>query len=418
MTFVVNELAAIVRERRVIVCCGPGGVGKTTTAAALALEGARQSRRTCVVTIDPARRLADALGLASLSNTPSRVDGAWSGELWALMLDAKSTFDDAISRYASDEVQARSIQESRIYRNVRDAMSGTQEYMAVEKLYQLVEEGGFDLIVVDTPPTRRAIDFLDAPRHLTMLLGNPAVRMSLMPGHAYLKVLSFAAQAPLKVAAKIMGAETLVDTVDFLRAFGGMEAGIYERAKRIGELFAEPTTAFLLVVSPRNEAVEEGQFFTARLAEAGIPVQAIVINRLQPRFETESAVTPRRLETTLGGRSAQAFAELNANWAELRVVAEQEERSVAHLLSKVGSDAVARVPLLDGDVHDLDGVQMVAHHLFELSVSGQRVSERSNVGPLRTRSADSKARQIAERRGDGRTPPNEAALQEVWTESL
>lgn len=412
-----NELAAIVRERKVIVCSGPGGVGKTTTAAALALEGARQSRRTCVITIDPARRLADALGLASLSNRPRRVDGDWGGELWALMLDAKSTFDDAISRYARDEAQARSIQGSRIYRNVRDAMSGTHEYMAVEKLYQLVEEGGFDLIVVDTPPTRRAIDFLDAPRHLTMLLGNPAVRMSLMPSHAYLKVLSFAAQAPLKVAAKIMGAETLVDTVNFLRAFGGMEAGIYERAKRIGELFAEPATAFLLVVTPRNEAVNEGRFFTARLAESAIPVQAIVINRLHPRFETESAVTPRRLDSLLRGRSAQAFAELNANWAELRVVAEQEERSVADLVAKVGSDVVARVPLLDGDVHDLDGVQMVAHHLFEPSVSYQRVSDPSSIGPLQNGSAGSKACLIVERQVDDRTPPNEAALQEDWTES-
>jgi anion-transporting ArsA/GET3 family ATPase len=333
------------------------------------------------------------------------------------MLDTKSTFDDAISRYARDEAQVRSIQGSRIYRNVRDAMSGTQEYMAVEKLYQLVEEGGFDLIVVDTPPTRRAIDFLDAPRHLTMLLGNPAVRMSLMPSHAYLKVLSFAAQAPLKVAAKIMGAETLVDTVNFLRAFGGMEAGIYERAKRIGELFAEPATAFLLVVTPRNEAVNEGRFFTARLAESAIPVQAIVINRLHPRFETESAVTPRRLDSLLRGRSAQAFAELNANWAELRVVAEQEERSVADLVAKVGSDVVARVPLLDGDVHDLDGVQMVANHLFEPSVSYQRVSDPSSIGPLQNGSADSKACLIVERQVDDRTPPNEAALQEVWTES-
>jgi anion-transporting ArsA/GET3 family ATPase len=374
VTIFVNELTAIMRERRVIVCCGPGGVGKTTTAAALAVEGARQSRRTCVVTIDPARRLADALGLDSLTNAPRRVDGSWDGELWALMLDTKSTFDDAITRYARDEDQSKSIRGSRLYRNVRDSMSGTQEYMAVEKLYQLVEEGDFDLIVVDTPPTRRAIDFLDAPRHLTSLLGNPAIRLSLLPSRAYLRAISFVAQAPLKGVAKIVGVETLVDTVDFLRAFEGMEDGIYERAKRIGELFAEPDTAFLLVVTPRNEAVNEGRYFTARLHEANIPVQALVINRLQPHFDTPSAATPRKFDSTRRKRGAQAFADLNANWAELRIVAEHEERSIADLAAQIAPAPVARVPLLDGDVHDLDGVQIVADHLFGLRGSGQRLS--------------------------------------------
>jgi anion-transporting ArsA/GET3 family ATPase len=372
----VNQLTTIIGERRVIVCCGPGGVGKTTTAAALAVVGARQRRRTCVVTIDPARRLADALGLDSLTNTPRRVDGPWHGELWALMLDAKSTFDDAISRYARDEEQARSILASRLYRNVRDTMSGTQEYMAVEKLYQLVEEGGFDLIVVDTPPTRRAIDFLDAPRHLTSLLGSPAIRMSLLPGHAYLRAISFVAQAPLKVAAKIMGAETLVDTVDFLRAFHGMEDGIYERAKRIDDLFADPATAFLLVVAPRDEAVNESQFFAARLRESDIPVQALVINRLHPHFDTPSAAAPRKLDSTLRGSVAQAFANLNANWAQLRVLAEQEERSIAELVAQVAPAPVARVPLLERDVQDLDGVQLVADHLSGRSGPGQWFSNR------------------------------------------
>jgi anion-transporting ArsA/GET3 family ATPase len=376
VTNVVNELTAIIEARRVIVCCGPGGVGKTTTAAAVAVEGARQRRRTCIVTIDPARRLADALGLDSLTNTPRRIDGSWGGELWALMLDTKSTFDDAITRYARDEDQAKSILGSRLYRNVRDAMSGTQEYMAVEKLYQLVDEGGFDLIVVDTPPTRRAIDFLDAPRHLTSLLGNPALRMSLMPSHAYLRTISFVAQAPLKVVAKIVGAETLVDTVDFLRAFDGMEYGIYERAKRIGQLFAERDTAFLLVVTPRNDAVNEGRFFSARLHEADILVQALVINRLHPHFDTPSAATPRNFDPTLREGSAHAFADLNANWTELRAVAEQEERSVADLAAQVAPAPVARVPLLDGDVHDLNGVQIVADHLFGLSGSGRRLSNR------------------------------------------
>src|SRR3984957_7995600 len=207
---VVNGLLGLVRERRIIICCGSGGVGKTTTAAALGVEGARQGRRTCVVTIDPARRLADALGLDSLTNAPSRGDGAWPGELWALMLDTKATFDAAVVRYARDPAQAQAIQGSRVYRSLCDALSGTQEYMAVEKLFQLHEEGGFDLIVVDTPPTRRALDFLSAPCHLTRLLDNRAIRMLVMPSRASLRAVSYVAQAPLRAVAKIVGAETFL----------------------------------------------------------------------------------------------------------------------------------------------------------------------------------------------------------------
>ena len=374
-----NGLSALVRERRIIVCCGSGGVGKTTTAAALAVEGARQGRRTCVVTIDPARRLADALGLDSLTNTPSRVDGAWPGELWALMLDTKATFDAAVVRYARDAAQAQAIQGSRVYRSLCDALSGTQEYMAVEKLFQLHEEGGFDLIVVDTPPTRRALDFLSAPRHLTRLLDNPAIRMLVIPGHAYLRAVSFAAQAPLKVVAKIVGAETVLDTMTFLRAFKGMEAGIRSRAKRVGELFAEPSTAFVLVVAPREDAFDEGRFFAARLGQSDIAVQALIVNRLHPRFDARSRAT--HLVGSSGGSSrppsggsARAFTNLYANWAELRAVAEREEAYVTALAAQVAPAPVARVPLLDGDIHDLDGVQTVADHLFGLSDASHRAA--------------------------------------------
>jgi anion-transporting ArsA/GET3 family ATPase len=348
---VVNGPLDLIRERLIIVCCGCGGVGKTTTAAAIAVEGARQGRRTCVVTIDPARRLADAFGLDSLTNEPSRVDGAWKGQLWALMLDTKSTFDAAVIRYARDRAQAQAIQESRIYRNLCDALSGTQEYMAVEKLYQLHQEGGFDLIVVDTPPTGRAADFLNAPRHLTQLLDNPLVRTMIMPSRAYLRAVSFAAQVPLKAVAKIVGAEMVLDTVEFLRAFGGMEAGIRSRSRRVVELFAEPSTAFVLVVAPRQDAIDEGGFFAETLSGHGIPIQALIVNRLHPRFDALPVYSPPASPggtsglSTSGG-SAEAFADLKDNWAELRAVAKREK---------------------NGDVHDLDGVQAVADHLFGLS---------------------------------------------------
>ncbi len=366
-----NGLAALIRERRIIVCCGSGGVGKTTTAAALGVEGARQGRRTCVVTIDPARRLADAFGVDSLTNTPTRVDGAWRGELWALMLDTKATFDSAIIRYARDPVQAQAIQGSRIYRSLSDALSGSQEYMAVEKLFQLHQEGGFDLIVVDTPPSPRAIDFLRAPGHLTRLLDNTAIRMLVIPSHASLRAVSFAARVPLKGVAKIVGAETVLDTMTFLRAFEGMEAGIRSRAKRVGELFAEPSTAFVLVVAPREDAIDEGRFFAARLGQSDIAVQALIVNRLQPRFDAHPPATPLVASSGRSNRdqndgSAGAFTTLNGNWAELRAMAGREENYVADLAAQLAPAPVARVPLLESDVHDLDTVRTVADHLFGL----------------------------------------------------
>ena len=366
-----NGLSALIEESRIIVCCGSGGVGKTTTAAAMAVEGARQGRRTCVVTIDPARRLADAFGLNSLTNTPSRVDGAWRGELWALMLDTKSTFDAAVIRYARDESQTQAILQSPLYRNLRDALSGTQEYMAVEKLYQLHHEGGYDLIVVDTPPTRRAMDFLSAPRHLTRLLDNQTIRMLVMPSRAYFRAVSFAAQVPLKAAAKIIGAETFLDAVLFLRAFEGMETGIRSRAKRVAELFAEPSTAFVLVVAPHRDAIDEGRLFAARLRESDIAVQAVIVNRLQPHFDVQAAAPPPvahdgKLGSIRSDRSVQAFTNLHGNWASLRAVAQREESYVTALAAQVARAPVARVPLIDRDVHDLTGLQIVADHLFGL----------------------------------------------------
>ena len=179
----------LITDSAVVICCGPGGVGKTTTAAALAVEAARHGRRACVVTIDPAKRLADALGLESLTNSPGRVEGDWPGELSALMLDTKVTFDDLVGRYAASAEQAEGILANRLYRNISGALSGTQEYMAMEKLYELHACGLFDVVVVDTPPTRNALDFLDAPRRLTRFLDNRIFRLLMMPTRAYMKAV-------------------------------------------------------------------------------------------------------------------------------------------------------------------------------------------------------------------------------------
>jgi anion-transporting ArsA/GET3 family ATPase len=341
-----------VRDRSIVVCCGSGGVGKTTTAATLALEAARRGRRACVVTIDPAKRLADALGLESLSNVPGRIAGDWTGELSALMLDTKSTFDNLVARYAATPEQAEGILANRLYRNMSGALSGTQEYMAMEKLYELASGGDYDLIVIDTPPTRNALDFLDAPRRLTRFLDNRIFKLLMMPTRAYLTAVSFATQTFLRTISKVVGGEVVADAVAFFQAFEGMEQGFRERAAEVLELLKAPSTAFVLVTSPRRDAVEEAAFFADRLGEAGIDVDGLVVNRLHPRFGT--AEVP----------ADAAFGDLGRNLADFRSISEREEHHVDALARRIAPAPVGRVPFLAADVHDLAGLGVVGGYLF------------------------------------------------------
>lgn len=350
------DMGGLAEDRSIVVCCGAGGVGKTTTAAAIALEAARRGRRACVVTIDPARRLADALGLESLTNRPGLVGGDWPGQLWALMLDTKGTFDDLVVRYAGEVKQAEVILSNRLYRNLSSALSGTQEYMAMEKLYELHEGDSFDLIVVDTPPNRNALDFLEAPRRLTRFLDNRVFRMLVMPTKTYLRAMSVATQAFLRTISKVVGTEMMSDAVAFFRAFEGMEDGFQDRANRVRGLLSEATTAFVVVASPRDDAVQEALYFVGKLQEAEVPIQALVVNRLHPRFGTEHAPPPAGLTGPLGA--------LVTNLADFCAVSEKEELGFAELVSRLGTAPVARVPLLADDVHNLGGLSQIASHLF------------------------------------------------------
>jgi anion-transporting ArsA/GET3 family ATPase len=352
-----SSLAPLIEARHILVCCGSGGVGKTTTAAVLAVEGARLGRRAVVVTIDPAKRLADALGMESLSNTARRIEGDWPGELWALMLDTKGTFDALVQRYASTAEQAAGILDNRFYRNIAGALSGTQEYMAMEKLYELHAEGRFDLIVVDTPPTRNALDFLDAPRRLTRLLDNRVFRWLMLPTRAYLRAVSVATQAFLRTVSRVVGSEVIQDVIAFFRAFEGMEEGFRGRAQEVLQLLGAESTAFVLVVSPRRDSVEEGVFFAEKLAEARLDVEALVINRMHPRFGDGLAEADEQRAESLDGAPLAA---LYANRAEFRRVADGEEAHMEALTKRVAPAPVVRVPFLDSDVHDLDGLTRVA----------------------------------------------------------
>jgi anion-transporting ArsA/GET3 family ATPase len=350
-------LAGLAGERRVVVCCGPGGVGKTTVSATFALQAARSGRRACVVTVDPARRLADSLGVESLPNTPTKVEGDWPGELHALMLDTKGTFDELVGRYAKTPEQAESIQANRLYRNLAGALSGTQEYMAMEKLYELTEDGSYDLVVVDTPPTRNALDLLDAPRRLTHFLENRLFRALLVPTRAYLRAVSMAAQALLKTISKVAGAEIVEDAVAFFQAFEGMEEGFRNRASAVRELLADPSTAYVVVTSPRPDAVEEAAFFAGRLAETGVHPDALVVNRVHPSFSVGGEPLP---EVAAGSD----LAALVDNLSQLEAVARREEAAYAELVERVAPAPVGRVPLLGSDVHDLVGLGLVADSLF------------------------------------------------------
>jgi anion-transporting ArsA/GET3 family ATPase len=356
------DLRALVAERSILVTTGTGGVGKTTIAAALALDGARMGRRACVVTVDPAKRLADALGIGALGNAPKRIDGPWPGELWALMLDTKGTFDDLVHRHAETDEQAGSILDNRLYRNISGALSGTQEYMAMEKLYELHDSGQFDLIVVDTPPTRHALDFLEAPNRLTRFLDNRIFRLLIMPTRAYLRAVSGATHAFLRTVSRVVGTEVVSDVITFFEAFEGMEAGFRDRAASVRELLTAPGTAFVLVTSPRPDAVDEASFFASRLRDGGIEVALLVVNRLHPDFDGRGVP-----ETDASRPPRSPLESHRRNLADFHGVAAQEEANFADLAARLAPAPVSRVPFLSDDVHDLDGLTIVAEHLIATS---------------------------------------------------
>ena len=261
-----SDLDELITTADVVVCCGSGGVGKTTTAAALGLQAARSGRRCVVVTIDPAKRLADALGVpGGLTNDPVQLPIDGLGQLWALMLDSATTFDGLVVANAINAQQATRILSNPFYRNIAGSLGGTQEYMAAERLLALHLDKRFDLVIVDTPPTRNALDFLDAPRTLARFLDHPVFKLMMMPTRRGLRVLSIAAQPILRSIGKVIGSEVLADALAFFQAFDGMETGFRNRAEDVIKLLHGKRTQFVLVASPRIDTIDEARFFADRL---------------------------------------------------------------------------------------------------------------------------------------------------------
>jgi anion-transporting ArsA/GET3 family ATPase len=353
---------------RIVVCCGAGGVGKTTTSAALAIRAAERGRRTVVLTIDPARRLAQALGLEALGNEPGRVAAAGrdGGELHAMMLDMRRTFDEMVHAHAEPE-RAAAIIANPFYQTISSSFSGTQEYMAMEKLGQLAATGEWDLIVVDTPPSRSALDFLDAPQRMSTFLDGRMIRLLSAParagGRGLRKLVGAGFSLFAKAVSTILGGQLLADASAFVQAFDTMFGGFRERATATYALLRSPGTAFLVVAAPEPDALREAAYFVDRLAAEDMPLAGLVLNRTHPVLADLSATKARAVADEL--RSAPLAAAVLRLHADRVDLAEREERLLSRFTGAHPGVPVARVPVVAGDIADLDGLRAVGERLAQ-----------------------------------------------------
>lgn len=349
----------------IIVCTGAGGVGKTTTAAALALRAAQRGRHVCVLTIDPARRLAQAMGLSELDNTPRRVDGIGdNGSLHAMMLDMKRTFDEVVEAHADPE-RARQILENPFYQALSSSFAGTQEYMAMEKLGQLhaQDDAPWDLIIVDTPPSRSALDFLDAPARLGSFLDGRFIRILTAPARGAGRGLGRLAAAGFGiftgVLGKILGAQVLTDVGTFVAAIDTTFGGFRERADETYTLLKQPNTTFLVVAAPELDAMREATYFVDRLRSENMPLGGLIVNRVQAVDQElmsadTAAAAAQLLEREEGsGNITSRLLTLHANRLRVR---ERQHHVTESFTGAHPGVAQAFVPALPEDVHDLIGL--------------------------------------------------------------
>ena len=357
-------------ETTIIVCCGAGGVGKTTTAASLGVRAAQRGRRVCVLTIDPARRLAQSLGLEELDNTPRAIGsiGNDGGALFAMMLDMKRTFDEIVEQH-DDPARAEQILENPLYQSLSSSFAGTQEYMAMEKLGQLhrdaLDKGEWDLVIVDTPPSRSALDFLDAPARLGSFLDGRFVRILLAPakagGKAYMKVFGGAFTLVTSSLNKVLGAQLLNDLQTLIAGLDSVFGGFRERAERTYALLQDPGTAFLVVAAPEPDALREASFFVERLQQDAMPLAGLVLNRVHtteaPDVSAARAEGAAEELDELGDHTLTA-ALLRLHGATMRV-RDRERHLLTRFTGAHPDVAVASAPALPGDVHDVDGLEQM-----------------------------------------------------------
>jgi anion-transporting ArsA/GET3 family ATPase len=374
------SIAELLEGKTVCVCAGSGGVGKTTTSAAVALGMAALGAKVAVVTIDPAKRLGNALGLEELHNEPRRVEperleGAGleiRGELWAMMLDPKRTFDELIERIAPDLARAQAIEANRVYRELSTAVSGSQEFSAVAKLYELDQENEFDLLVLDTPPSRNALDFFDAPGRLTSFLEGGALKAFIRPTGLGMRMLGRGAAPVLGAMRKVTGVDLLGDLSTFFQLLGDMTADFSLRAARVDELLKAPSTAFLLVTSAQQDAIEEAIWFRQTLEQSGLPFAGVVVNRVHHDLlgESEPADVADVLRKALRPELARRVAE---NFSDYHVLARRDAHNTARLAGQLDGRPLLLVPQLDDDVHDVEGLLRMHRYLFASQAERERL---------------------------------------------
>ena len=372
------SVADLLADKRVCICAGSGGVGKTTTSAAIAAGMAARGKKVAVLTIDPAKRLADSLGLPELGNTERQVDPelfercgvevAEGGELWAMMLDAKATFDEVVRNHAPDAATRDRILSNRIYQQLSAALAGSQEYMAMEKLFEIHAEDRYDLLVLDTPPSRNALDFLDAPRRLTQFIEGRALQVFMMPTGLGMKLFGRGTSMMFGILRRITGVDLLEELAEFFQAFSGMVGGFRERARRVDELLSAPESSFLVVCAPQGEPISEAVYFHRKLIEAKMPFGGVIVNKVQyeGRLPDEAEAQLPELEDLLESAvgDPDLAARVAANFEAFRRLSERDRRNVEHLARELRTRAVIQVPYLDEDVHDLAGLMRVNRYLF------------------------------------------------------
>jgi anion-transporting ArsA/GET3 family ATPase len=358
-------------RKQVCICAGSGGVGKTTTSAAIALGLAARGRKVAVVTIDPARRLANSLGLEELGNEPALVDPdlfapagvEMEGELWAMMLDPKRTFDDLIDRLAPNEKARDDVLDNRIYQELSNAVAGSQEFTAMAKLYELDRDHDFDLIVLDTPPSRNALDFLDAPDRLTQFFEGRALQVFLRPTGLAARVMGRGTGMVFGVLKRVTGIDLLEDLAVFFRSLSGMIDGFKERAQAVNKLLADRGTVFLLITSPEREPVDEAIFFWRKLKAARMPFGGVVVNRVHHDLlgNAEVGDVSDELAAELGDKLAGRVAD---NFRDYHVLARRDAHNIERLGEQLRDDRLLLVPYLDEDVHDIEGLARLDRYLF------------------------------------------------------
>jgi anion-transporting ArsA/GET3 family ATPase len=358
--------------RRIIVCCGSGGVGKTTTAASLALRAAERGRKVVVLTIDPARRLAQSMGIEALDNTPRPVPGVFpeGGSLDAMMLDMKRTFDEVVESQASPE-KARQILSNPFYIAVSSSFAGTQEYMAMEKLGQLDKDarasGRWDLIVVDTPPSRSALDFLDAPERLSSFLDGKFMRLLLAPARGPARLMTAGFNMVTKAVTTIIGGQVLSDMQAFVSAFDTLFGGFRQRAQRTFELLQADGTSFLVVAAPEPDALREAAYFVERLSAEQMPLAGLVVNRAAVDPDTDPAAKLSAASAMAGYErlrdssddASRIAAGLLRLHADRKLIVERETRLRGRFATAHPDVATVVLPALPTDVHDLDGLRRI-----------------------------------------------------------